>query len=292
MSVRLMVEVLDHYHGPHVRKLWLMAFADAASDDTRTGWCPRWKLAHRADVSPEHATRVAGELAREGVIKRHGGGYRGQAAMYELLPLTERVPPETPIGTGKGATTDTLSGRGKGDRPDGKGDRLDGKGATTDGKGATTATPSLNPLNIPHLPSRAPERESRAILASLGATEREIDLIIARINTDPGIRHPAAYLRTALGNGDGSELLSAIRRELNARREPAEPRLLDDDLAGWTGVEPEEPPPPPRPSWCGQCDERTRLVTLTDDDGKDWAQHCPRCHQSVGAEPANWKPPW
>lgn len=56
------------------------------------------------------------------------------------------------------------------------------------------------------------------------------------------------------------------------------------------------PPKPSKPPWCGQCDERTRLVTVADGRmarchachplrGQELAQHkiCPGCHHRVYA---------
>lgn len=83
-----MVEVLDHYHGPHTRKLWLTAWAEKVpSDGSRTGYCKRDVLAARLGVSVSRASKIARELEDEGTIKRLGGGVWGKAAMYELLPL-------------------------------------------------------------------------------------------------------------------------------------------------------------------------------------------------------------
>lgn len=104
VSARLIAEVLDHYHGPPRRKLWLIAWAEHASYQTRAGWCPRAQLAARADVSGPHASRIAAELIAEGVLKRQGGGYRGRAAEYVLAPIAEWVP----SANGKGAAGDTL----------------------------------------------------------------------------------------------------------------------------------------------------------------------------------------
>jgi len=88
MGIRLVVEVLDSYHGSAIKKLWLLAFAEKASDKTRQGWPGREVLAHRADVSQSRASNLATELVRDGVVKRVGGGGRNRgAAMYELLPL-------------------------------------------------------------------------------------------------------------------------------------------------------------------------------------------------------------
>jgi hypothetical protein len=88
MSVKLIVEVLDHYHGPHARKLWLIAWAEKVpSDGSRAGYCKREVLAARLGVSASRASKIARELEDEGVIKRLGGGVWGKAAVYELLPL-------------------------------------------------------------------------------------------------------------------------------------------------------------------------------------------------------------
>ena len=93
MSIKLIVEVLDHYHGPHSHKLWLLAFAEVASDQTRAGWAPRHKLAHRTGVSASRASHIAAALIAEGVVKRDGSAYHGHAARYVLasLPAPERV---------------------------------------------------------------------------------------------------------------------------------------------------------------------------------------------------------
>jgi hypothetical protein len=92
MGWHLMEEVLDCYHGPHVKKLWLLAFARSANDQSRQGWPGRALLARGADVSPPRASNLATELAEDGVIKRVGGGgkHRGEAR-YEMLPLAVDV---------------------------------------------------------------------------------------------------------------------------------------------------------------------------------------------------------
>jgi hypothetical protein len=94
VSVGLMVEVLDHYHGAPRLKLWLLAFAEHASDETRTGWCPRSRLAERVGVSESRASHIASALIAEGVIKREIRGRRGRATTYVLAELNGRVRPE------------------------------------------------------------------------------------------------------------------------------------------------------------------------------------------------------
>jgi hypothetical protein len=94
VSIKLVAEVLDHYHGPFVRKLWLVALAEVAHDETRSGWCPRSVLADRVGVSQTRATHIASDLVAEGVIKRDGGGHRGRTAVYVIANLNgQRVQP-------------------------------------------------------------------------------------------------------------------------------------------------------------------------------------------------------
>ena len=93
MGVKLMVEVLDHYHGPRSRKLWLVGFAENANDRTRTGWPGREVLARRVGVSGSRASNIAAELIAEGVIKREGSRRvgddprRGRRTVYVLAEL-------------------------------------------------------------------------------------------------------------------------------------------------------------------------------------------------------------
>lgn len=179
-----MVEVLDHYHGPAQRKLWLLAFAESASDQTRTGWSPRWKLAHRADMLPHHASRTARQLIDEGVIKRHGGGYSGQTAVYELLPLAPgnppgRVPPEVPIRRGERVPTAT------------------GKGTHSAGKGTSGGTPSLI---SPHIPQSARASADIIRAAFPGVTDDEIETI-TRETGRRGARNTAAVIRHEAAQG-------------------------------------------------------------------------------------------
>ena len=96
VSVRLIVEVLDHYHGSRAHKLWLVAFAERADDETRIGWCPRSVLAERVGVSETRATHIATDLIAEGVIKRERGGNRYHSTVYALAELNGRILVERP----------------------------------------------------------------------------------------------------------------------------------------------------------------------------------------------------
>jgi hypothetical protein len=87
MGIRLVTEILDHYHGPDARKLWLIAWAEKANDRTRAGWPTRELLSHRTGRSAARVSNVATELVTEGVLKRDGGGNRGGPARFILLPI-------------------------------------------------------------------------------------------------------------------------------------------------------------------------------------------------------------
>jgi hypothetical protein len=97
MGRRLRTEVFDYYRGPHAQKLWLLAWADLADDETRTGWIPREDLAHilgfRHSASVARITRG---LEAEGVIKRVRGHNRHRSALYWLAPLNGDGRPARP----------------------------------------------------------------------------------------------------------------------------------------------------------------------------------------------------
>jgi hypothetical protein len=100
VSVKLMVEVLDHYHGPPSRKLWLVAFAEVANDHSRAGWCPRSVLAARVGVSGPRASNIASALVAEGVIKRERPGSRYHSTVYVIAELNGTVRPGRTIAGG------------------------------------------------------------------------------------------------------------------------------------------------------------------------------------------------
>ncbi len=87
MGIKLVIEVLDRYHGPDARKLWLLAWAEKANDRTRAGWPTRDVLAHRTGRSASRVSHISDELVSEGILKRDGGGNRSGPARFILLPL-------------------------------------------------------------------------------------------------------------------------------------------------------------------------------------------------------------
>ena len=196
VSVRLMVEVLDHYHGPEGHKLWLLAWAENANDQSRQGWPGRALLAHRTGKSPSRVSHIAAELAGEGVLKRVGGGgrHRGEAR-YELLPLA-------PAGGSQGAgaaNPDQGAPRAHPERPVRVRNR-GSQGAESGSQGAAIsalpAETSHNPQN-PQEPSSPRVREPaitavRTVFPS--ATDDEIETLIQE-RLARGARNVAAVVR-------------------------------------------------------------------------------------------------
>jgi len=195
VSIELVVEVLDRYHGPDARKLWLLAWAEKANDRTRQGWPGQRLLAHRTGKSASRVSHIADELIGEGIIKRVGGGgrHRGETR-YELLPLTAaddsqvaaRTQPETDL-------------------------RLRNQGSQVAESGLQVAPVSPLPAETPHNPQN-PQEPSSARARGHGrageiirsafpdATDDEIAFII-KDRADHGARSLRAVLRHEIGEG-------------------------------------------------------------------------------------------
>ena len=117
VGIKLVVEVLDHYRGPDHKFRWLIAFAERASDKTRTGWPSRRLMSWRTEKSESRASHIAADLIDDGVIERTGGGgrHRGNAS-FILLPLAipqgapSAHPDKTPQGASSAHPDDTSQG--------------------------------------------------------------------------------------------------------------------------------------------------------------------------------------
>lgn len=176
MSVRMMVEVLDHAPRelPDVQHRTLVALAERMNDKTRTGFHPRAELAHRISRSERSTARILADLVERGlltVVKKAG---RGRATVYRMAPLAaEEAVTLSEDNPEKEDTQDgTLSGEETPEKDDAQGDTLS-PGEDTERvpseperetdeaervpsealKGDTQGdTPSLHPSDIPHHP--------------------------------------------------------------------------------------------------------------------------------------------
>jgi len=237
MGVKLMVEVLDHYHGPHARKLWLIAWAEKVTDDgSRTGYCKREVLAARLGRSQSRVSGIARELENEGTIKRLGGGVWGKTTVYELLPLeaaqgqprahpTQGQPRAHPTAEpgphAQGQPRAHAQGQPRAhpnpdnpDKPSSSSPRTPRTGSR--GLAAATADDEDHPL-------KHTARDPRAILDGLpGVDGRLREFIIARFEDEEGIRGEALAdrLLQLVGEGTAPSLVSWARRAL-AEQDPA-----------------------------------------------------------------------
>jgi hypothetical protein len=252
VSIDLVAEVLDHYHGTHARKLWLIAWAEKVSNDdgSRTGYCKRTIIAARLGVSESRASGLARELEAEGTIKRLGGGVWGKTATFELLPLdaaqgqprahpTQGQPRADPTGAPEPHAQGQPRPRAQGQpRPR--------------AQGQPRADPNPHNPDNPQEPSALARAASdpRAILAGLGGLDLKDDEI-SFVITELGPRDDlAGYLLRQIGKDGGGGLAAWIRRKLG------------------------RPEPDHRP-WCE--DPRCDHGWIDTDDGK--VMHCPNRHR-------------
>lgn len=232
MGIRLVCEVLDHYHGPDARKLWLLSFAEKANDRTRTGWPTRDVLAHRTGRSASRVSHISDELVAEGVIKRDGGGNRSGPARFILLPIGTAVKGASrahSFSDGKGGPESHPEDEVKGalrthPKPEVKGAESARKGAESSRKGAGSkpqpAETSSLPLTIPSAvqPSeptgdeegeRTAEPTAQTILAAFidwvrdnggNLTRRTIGTLASQVGDLLNQDVPDKYIRKALAD--------------------------------------------------------------------------------------------
>ena len=228
MGVRLICEVLDHYHGPDARKLWLLAWAESANDRTRTGWPTRDLLARRTGRSASRVSHISDELIAEGILKRDGGGNRSGPARFILLPFAtagKGAPRAHPSSASKSAVKAHPEPELKGalwahPKPEVKGAESARKGAESGRKGADPkpqpAETGPLPLTIPSevqpseiLPAVADAPTAQTILASFidwvhanegNLTKRTIGQLAKQIGDLLNQDVPDKYIRKALAD--------------------------------------------------------------------------------------------
>jgi len=290
MGIKLIIEVLDHYHGPDARKLWLLAWAEKANDGTRAGWPTREVLAHRTGRSPVRVSNVASELVAEGVLKRDGGGNRGGPARYIMLPVGD-----SPMGSLRPNPSGPPNGFGLSEPiRDQKGSESTVKGSESARKGSgptplAAAMRSL-PLIKPSVKQPSPPPTPRGPFPILIAVPdihpeeegRERDLtpnqLVAAIRRERP-DWPTASIERALGDAAVTERPWPLvcTAALIVARDPESKhagRLSRD--GPWWAAAAAALGHSPRPPWCGRCDKITRLTGM---DG-DAPSRCMACHPS------------
>ena len=275
LSIAVMNWVWAHSPTSGNERLVLLALADACSRDDGSGcWPSAATIARKANISTRSVRRVIARLEADGhVLVHRGGGRAGSTNSYTVV--TGDLVVHSP---GQVVTPDILSGADTGDRPprtqlcQGTPDTAvspdppkNPKGTTT-GRGrarAGTTRPGGHAETAPvgvffaelaargdrwELTAAQRRRLAPAVTAALAAGWAPADLAEVTGAATAGVRNPAAVLAA---------------------------RLSPDEL----------PQPPrlhlPRPPWCGQCDERTRMTGF---DG-DAPGPCPRCRPPASPRP-------
>ena len=263
-----MAEVLDHYHGPHSRKLWLLAWAEKVKrpDPARLAGSAAPGAPDRQSAS--RASHIAGELVGEGVIKRLGGGgrHRGKSTEYELLPLTGAQGSQVAARRNQRL----ISVRNQGSQG-----RIRASGCARFARVASgNASQPSDPQEPSSLSARGRDPRTCAEFASRAQTEREIEFIFAEIENDPGIRKSAAYLRTVS--------TTATAPASSTRCAAAAPPRTRTTIPGRR-----RRPPGRHGGRDPECDSQTRIRVTETEDGPR-ARKCPECHPDLagsGREP-------
>jgi hypothetical protein len=293
--------VRDHPDRPqpawcHV--LWCLALR--LGWKTGTGYASIEVLAADAGCSASTVKRATDWARKAGLlVQTSQGGRRGTEVRASEWMLCPPVPTALPRPVGR--TSPTAPPGPVGTFPIGQ-EQL----PNSSGEASQQLSPDPPSLPKNHLAkesslSRTERGLYARLVAELGATEREANWIVQNAREDPSIRQPFAYLRKALDNGDGPELLSGIRawiasmeprwaivraarlqrearqREAEAEAAAAEPVVdLDGDELLWPDAElgdgDDAEPEPELPPWTGD-----ELVDAAEADSSDEAvsDDCP-----------------
>jgi hypothetical protein len=217
MSWQLVQEVLDHCPDlPYRQFRVLVALAADAKAETRRCKPGIGKIALQANCPIRTAQHALDMLRRRGLVKMVARPAPGRRPVYEILPV---VGPEHAQPHIARERAQPHIARERAQHRNERAQRsLAPEHAQYEVAPPTSRTTSDSYVSL----SRA-ERELRDALAGLGATDRETDYIIAKIRDQPSVYNPVAYLRTAIGNGDGPGLIDRARRELAGGAEGARP---------------------------------------------------------------------
>lgn len=238
-------------------RLVLLEIADLAGDRTRVARFGPDDVAVHVDMTAEAVRKHVQRISRKGIeIRIPLGTDKNGNPIYahEGKQTNYRIPPMAPR---EGGQTVQALGVERVDNPSAEG------GQTVQPTGWTdcpermdrpsTPSPQFSSKNTQSLSQPAMPAD---MLAALGVEERERDGLIQRIEQQNTVHSPGWWIK-AWGNGTLADCLKRARADS----------------------------PPPKPSWCGTCDQRTRMREREGGYGQGiTAYHCPDCHPSVVAE--------
>ncbi len=253
-------------------RLVLLALADACSRDDGTGcWPSAATIARKANISDRTVRRVIARLEADGHVLVHRGGGRCGSTNSSTVVTGIHSP-------GQGVTSDKASGGDSGDRPPltqpcpGTPDTAMSGDPSENHQGIAAAGPAGAAAVAVQAAFTAEVGEFFERLARLSPRWQMTASQLRRLSPAVAValaagRSPGALAEAVSANADGVRSPYAV---LAARQSPTE-----------------LPGPPPRyarPPWCGQRDERTRMLGF---DG-DTPASCPRCkpHREAAADPA------
>jgi hypothetical protein len=199
--------------GAKPRHRWDRQRIRDGNDHTRIGWLARELLQSRTRMSRTSVKEAFASLAALGYELRVVRGknkngqpvyaYRGVQATYQL----PKIAPEK--GAGIPAP---LEERGRDPDPF-EGER--GRDSGPKGPGFRPPSPHIPSQQITHSSARTRTR-AESLLASAGADDDEIGILLNKIKSNGTIRDPNAYIRKMIKNGDIEAMLGEIRTETNS----------------------------------------------------------------------------
>lgn len=257
MSIAVMNWVWTNSPTSGNERLVLLALADACSRDDGTGcWPSAATIARKANISDRTVRRVIARLEADGHLAvNRGGGRAGATNSYTVVTGVH-----TP---GQNVTPDNLSGDDSGDIPpltqpcQGTPDAAMSPDPPKNHQGTTALLPR------PTMPAAAVAGGGRIgeFFAALGDAWRLTEAQRARLAPAVDAALDAGWTPRALASVTGTNA-AGVRNAyavLATRLSPAELPMAVTRLT--------------RPSWCGECDQETRML----DYYGDAPRPCPRC---------------
>ena len=264
MSIAVMNWIWANSPASGNERLVLLALADACSRDDGTGcWPSAATIARKANISDRTVRRVIARLEADGqVIVHRGGGRAGSTNSYTVVTGIH--------SPGQHVTPDTLSG----------GDTSDTPPVTRPCQGTPDTAVSPDPPGNHQRTTPARPRGKPAPAAGSDPLAADADAFFDALAGHSSVWMLAAAQRRKLARAVAAALAGGWTPAGLAQLAGASTSGIKNPLAVLAArlAQAQLPSPgPTRPAgrrpWCGQCDQRTRML---DFDG-DAPRPCPRC---------------